>query len=245
VLAVASDGAGGFIGGGFTSVGGVPRDGLAHVLVDGTVDPAWDPGVDRVAFGTGLGSHVNAIAVMGGTVYVGGSFGTIGTELRYEVAAIDATTGAVRAFDADVDGVVQALAVSGSTLYIAGAFAHVGGEARTLFAAVDATTGAVKPWDPAPNTANRHAYAIAVSGSTVYVSGDFTQIGGQARAGLAAVDAGTGAARAWNPDPNDATRALAVAGGTVLAGGSFSGAGPSLATVSRVRLGGRTAGRRP
>ena len=40
VMAVAADGSGGwFIGGGFTHVGGEPRNRLAHILGDGSLDP--------------------------------------------------------------------------------------------------------------------------------------------------------------------------------------------------------------
>ncbi len=55
--------------------------------------------------------------------------------------------------------------------------------------------------------------------------GDFTTIGGQARNGLAALDAATGAATAWNPDANWTVGTLAVAGDTVYAGGAFTAIG--------------------
>ena len=41
--------------------------------------------------------------------------------------------------------------------------------------------------------------AIVVDGTTIYVAGGFTQIGGEARPGLAALDAATGLATAWAP----------------------------------------------
>ena len=43
-FAVAPDGAGGYyVGGRFSAVGGVPRKNIAHVLADGSVDPAFAP----------------------------------------------------------------------------------------------------------------------------------------------------------------------------------------------------------
>ena len=60
-----------------------------------------------------------------------------------------------------------------------------------------------------------------MSGSTVYAGGAFTSIGGQARNYIAALDAATGAATAWNPNANDRVHALAVSGSTVYAGGAL------------------------
>lgn len=42
-------------------------------------------------------------------------------------------------------------------------------------------------------------YDMAISGTTVYVAGDFTEIGGQPRKGLAAFNAATNALLSWNP----------------------------------------------
>ena len=44
VFSLVSDGAGGvYLGGRFSLVGEVPRQALAHVLANGTVDPSWNP----------------------------------------------------------------------------------------------------------------------------------------------------------------------------------------------------------
>jgi len=70
--------------------------------------------------------------------------------------------------------------------------------------------------------------AIAVSGSTIYIGGQFTHVtdlGGtaQARAHLAAVSAATGDLLPWAPSTNLPVDALAVsASGTVFAGGEFT-----------------------
>jgi outer membrane protein assembly factor BamB len=64
VQAAIPDGAGGwYIGGTFTSVGGVSRAGLAHLLSDGTLDTTFAP--------PELG-QVRALALDGGRLYVGG-----------------------------------------------------------------------------------------------------------------------------------------------------------------------------
>jgi hypothetical protein len=71
--------------------------------------------------------------------------------------------------------------------------------------------------------------ALAVSGSTVYAGGQFTGIGGQPRSNVAALDAATGLATAWNPGvggpSGGSVSTLAVSGSTVYAGGDFSNIG--------------------
>jgi hypothetical protein len=53
------DGVGGwYIGGGFSNVGDVARNGLAHILADGTVDPNFNPD---------MSSTVNSLALSGNT----------------------------------------------------------------------------------------------------------------------------------------------------------------------------------
>lgn len=81
-----ADGAGGwFIGGNFTSVGISLRDNLARINADGSVH-TWNPGVD---------GPVNALVLSGDTLFVGGLFGIINGEPRNNLAALDATTGAI------------------------------------------------------------------------------------------------------------------------------------------------------
>jgi hypothetical protein len=58
--AVAPDGAGGwYIGGYFTEVGDLPRNNIAHILPDFTVDPVWNPDANGEVF---------TLAVNGATV---------------------------------------------------------------------------------------------------------------------------------------------------------------------------------
>ena len=215
VSAVAADGSGGwFIGGNFTSVGGVQRSNIAHVMADNSVS-AWNPIADDV---------VNALVVNGSTIYAGGAFTSIGGQTRNSIAALDATTGLASSWDPNATGTVHALAVNGSTMYVGGTFTKIGGQARNNIAALDATTAAATTWNP---NANSTVYALAVNGSatssTVYAGGDFTHIGGQSQNRIAALDASSGqASTLWNPNASSTVFALAVSNSTVYAGGSFT-----------------------
>jgi len=62
---------------------------------------------------------------------------------------------------------------------------------------------------------------MVVSGTTLYVGGSFTYIGGQPRNRIAAFDLTTGDITPWNPDANNTVYCLAVSGQKVYAGGAF------------------------
>ena len=73
--------------------------------------------------------EVRAIVYDSGTntLFVGGDFTTFGGETRNRLAAFNVSTGAVTAWDPDVDGLVRVLAISGSTVYAGGSFKTVNG----------------------------------------------------------------------------------------------------------------------
>jgi hypothetical protein len=174
---------------------------------------------------------VTSVADTGTVTYIGGSFTQVGPRTGPS-AAISATTGNVIAGD-EVSGgenTVYAVVVDGSGGYfVGGDFTHVGGLARHDLAHI-LPNGAVDPtFDPEPNN---DVMAIAVSGSTVYVGGQFFSIDGQSRSRIAALDF-SGAASSWNPGATATVRALAVAGGYVYVGGDFLGNVPSLGGAPR------------
>ncbi|MCC7375207.1 MAG: sigma-70 family RNA polymerase sigma factor [Verrucomicrobiales bacterium] len=67
------------VGGGFSSVNGVPRNGLARLREDGSLDTSWDPG-SAVSYGVGTGwsepedTRVIFALSTDGSVLVGGAF---------------------------------------------------------------------------------------------------------------------------------------------------------------------------
>ncbi|MBK7085833.1 MAG: hypothetical protein IPH53_14665 [Flavobacteriales bacterium] len=84
--------------------------------------------------------------------------------------------------------------------------------------ALDAN-GNLTAWNPARTI----AFALALDANSVYAGGLFTNIGGQARNRIAAINKATGLATGWNPNANGSeVAALAVLGSTVYAGGDFS-----------------------
>ncbi len=234
VWALAVSGSTVYAGGRFTSVGGETRDYLAAIGTDGTLSTTWRPSADF---------DVYALTVSNGMVYAGGFFTNIndnigsGLQTRLSLAALDATTGQLDPnWHPSANDEVDAIAVSGSTVYVGGWFTSIddgsGSVARGQLAAIG-TDGSLDTttWIPDANDA---VYALAVSGGTVYMGGDFTSIndgkggGAQARSHLAAVDSSGNLSTDWTPATTsggwDSVNALTVWNNMVYVGGTFASA---------------------
>ncbi|MGH7595115.1 MAG: T9SS type A sorting domain-containing protein [bacterium] len=178
---------------------------------------------------------VHAVAYSKGLTYIGGDFTYVGPNTGYG-AALSTTTGAPNMKFPRVNGPIDVVTPDGADgWYIGGKFTKVGDFTRNWIAHIKAD-GTVDPnWDPNPAGTlktdgmsfyvSMHIYAIVVSGSTVYVCGNFTSIGGQQRRGIAALEASTGQATSWNPDASSIVRTLAIKDTTVYVGGIFDSIG--------------------
>ncbi len=237
VDAAVPDGFGGlFIGGYFTSVGGVTRNNLAHITSAGTVT-SWNPTPNN---------SVNALAIDNGILYVGGNFTLIDGHSVTYLAAFDAATETYDTtfqpgyISGSFSANVTSLYVYGSKLYVAGDFNMLGDSSRNKLAAVNKISGGIDSWDPSPSHWTDPIYlninSIISYGNLLFIGGNFTSIGGQNRRSLAQVDTTTGIATSWDAqiDPyisqsifsNDTSSfisALYVKGDTLYAGGSFQG----------------------
>lgn len=190
VRALATDGVALYVGGGLTSINGTTRHALAKMdPATGFLDPAWHPLSE---------ASPNALAVANGVVYVGGRFQLIGGQLRANLAALSATTGATTGWRADTDGPVSGLVERDGALYVVGEFKLVNGLPRWRAAAIATTSPAtVLPWNPSfsdrVNTVGQGAGRVAVGGG-------FEGWGAIERRGLAAIDAVSGDLLPFAPD---------------------------------------------
>jgi hypothetical protein len=227
--AVVPDGKGGwYIGGSIKAVQGKTRNGLAHLLPDGSLDPAFSPGVlNPVGDPT---AYVLTLALAGNTLYVGGYFSTVNGQGRRNIAALDATTGQLKDWQPDntstgVDGAVRAIAVLGDVVYVGGHFRWIGQKYRFGLAALDAHTGTVMYWGPGPfieKTLERGDCISRCQQYPVRRRAQWQQLLRMLSNNLVALDAATGAPKDWYPQPTGHIHALAVAGDVVYVGGSFA-----------------------
>ncbi|MBA2532296.1 MAG: hypothetical protein H0V23_09360 [Nocardioidaceae bacterium] len=208
-----------YVGGGFTTVGGVPRQRLALVGSRDRLAPRWKPGANDT---------VLALAVTARRVYVGGLFGRLnGHRPARNLAALSPTTGRVVGnFDPAIRMPVNGLRVSDDVVYVAadGPGGHLqayGPAGRRLWTA--STDGAVND--------------LAVMDGIVYFGGHFEHVctttavtanggcvDGQVNRGKLAAVGLKGRLRAWNPNANSLVGAFALRAraGRVFAGGGWT-----------------------
>ncbi len=183
--------------GDFTNIGGQARNKLAAVHTDGSVDPAFNPG-------PGSGAVVSALTISedNSRVYFGGTFDHVKEEVRNNLAAVDAQTGALTPWDPNATGAVSSLTASGALVYAGGTFSNLGATPRTFLGALDLDAGpqvrirpALRPQDReprgrAPRPASRPSCSPSRSlptGRGMFIGGNFDHVNGVVRKNLAAL----------------------------------------------------------
>ncbi|HUW59722.1 MAG TPA: hypothetical protein VMZ06_01850 [Candidatus Bathyarchaeia archaeon] len=213
-LALSDDGTTVYAGGWFSSIGGQPRNNIAAIDAVAGQATTWNPDAADEDKRSSFPGSVSAWAVSDTTVYAGGVFNGIGREKRNHLVALDAATGLAADWNPNADKSIAALAVSGDgrTVYAGGWFSVIGGQGRNCIAALDAATGRATDWNPNVDKMcgmnpdiielpystttghnrkprNSNIFALALSGTTLYVGGTFETIDGKPRPCFAQFDA--------------------------------------------------------
>jgi hypothetical protein len=231
VNAVISDGSGGwYVGGYLYAVDNIDIGNLIHILSDKTVDRTWNPNP--------LGS-VSCLSLKDGILYIGGYFQSVAGQTRNYAAAFNTSTGALTEWNPGPDGYVNVIEGGENAVYLAGAFANVnnGASVRNKIAAVNKMDGSVLPgWNITLTGFSPTVYDLAATSTKLYVAGNFTQVNGVSRSGLAALSPTDGAVDVtWNPNPQHSgtpvVRSIALSGNTLYAGGVFNNGLGGLPTV--------------
>lgn len=205
------------IGGIFTNVLGVPRNNIARLNTDGTLDEAFDPNANN-------GLYVLAIQP-DGKILVGGAFTSIGGQPRIWFGRLNAD-GTADTFNPGADGLVNSFSIQADgKILVGGQFNNIGGQGRNFIARLDPATLEADSFDAHPDYIIRHI-TVQPDGK-ILVAGYFHQIGGQSRTNIARLDPVTGLADSFDPNPTSPFPTSAVVtlalqpDGTIIAGGNF------------------------
>jgi hypothetical protein len=218
-----------------------PTSGTLAVVVNDSdavypvrIDPTFSD-ANWVSMGgfPGANGPVEAAVIDGsGNLYIGGNFNAVGNTLAANVAEWNGSSWSP--LGSGLNGYVRALAVSGSTLYAGGGFTNAGGSAANVAewnGSSWSPLGSGMSGEYSFGTDLSYVDALAVSGSTLYAGGYFTNAGGSAANDIAQWDGSS-----WSPlgsgmgGDSPFVLALAVSGGTLYAGGGFTTAGDIAAT---------------
>ncbi|TAE30509.1 MAG: T9SS C-terminal target domain-containing protein [Candidatus Kapaibacterium sp.] len=179
--AVVVDGSSIKIAGHFAQTNGIVRQNRLASLTTGAQDiPSWNA---MIQDGVGL-----SLAVDGGTTYVGGNFSAVGGTSRNRLCALPSANGnPVIDWNPNMNENVWAIAVDGANVYAGGVFTAVNGSvSRNGLAAFPKPPAAATARAFNPNLTGGVVNSLAISGTTLYVGGGFTTVGGQSRSGFAA-----------------------------------------------------------
>ena len=178
-------------------------------------------------------------AVVGNTVYAGGSFSTArpagaaaGTQqvTRNNLLAYNLETGVlIPSFAPNFNGQVRGIAASpdGTRLYVVGDFTTIDGVSHRRLAAFNTATNTIVQSFAPPM--NYETWAVDATNTTVFVGGNWNAVGTQDRGNVAAFDT-SGALLDWAPTVSGGiVRALALSpdNSKIAVGGSFTSANGS------------------
>jgi hypothetical protein len=222
------------VGGFFFNAGGVP--GADYIARWDGANNTWN-----LVGGVGaINGFVNTIALSGAEVYVGGAFINAGgvTGADYIARWNGTTWSGLLSGTFGISNTVTTIAISGTEVYVGGFFFNAGGVPGANYIA--RWNSANSTWNRlgAPNAINNSVTTIAISGTEVYVGGDFTDAGGVPGANYIA--RWNSANNTWNlvgaaNAVNSTVQAIKVSGSDVYIGGDFTNAGGNSAADYLVR----------
>ncbi len=215
IYTLARDGTTLYLGGNFTSLGSLTRTFAAAIDIAGETPLSWSPAI--------TGFQVSEIVVDADDVFLGGFFTEVGGVARNGLAVVHRTSAVVGAFAPIISGSVDALVVTPTMVFAGGGFQT---PVENL-AAFDRATGGLAMLLPAPRGGEFQVTALAFIGTTLYVGGGFSMVGGQPRHGVAAIDVTTGGVLPWAPTAaGSVVFALAATPEGIYIGGVIDGPRP-------------------
>jgi len=219
------------IGGSFTEVNGEPRNFLARLHPDGSLDTSFDPAPN---------GSVNKVAVQSdGKILVGGQFNNIASTPRNLVARLEENGDFDDTFVPVLDGEVRDILVDGTGVLVAGDFANVNGDPRAGIARLD-LGGALAPGFVNPGAVGSVRALAVLDDGRILAGGFFTQMGGQSRSRLAMLNANGSLDTTFSVGADAQVLGISKGlGGSLFVYGSFDMiGGQSIAKIARINANG-------
>jgi uncharacterized delta-60 repeat protein len=210
----------------FQTVGSVPRNRLARLNADGTVDATFNPG-------TGADGEVDRVVLQAdGKILIGGFFGTVNGQTRNRFARLNAngSVESTETFDVGTgaNGNVTSIAVQpDGRILIAGGFSLVNGQTRRGIVRLE-TNGSVDATFDVGNGAQSGSVldmAVQPDGKIV-LGGSFRLLNGQSIQCLGRLTTSGTVESTFNPQPNEFVQSVVVQpDGKILFSGVFTSVG--------------------
>jgi trimeric autotransporter adhesin len=216
-----------YAGGAFSNIGGQARTYIAALDATTGLATSWNVTVT----GNSL-AEVNCILVHAGVVYFGGYFDNVNSAApsRRYFAAVNATTGALDAFNPRPDGRVRTMLFDGPMLYLAGGFDQVLNTERFRVARIELATSTLTPFELIfLSNANSNFFgfdqvnAIGIDGNKLFIGGTFTLVNGAQQPHLAEVDKITGVLEPSDKKIYGEVNTMLINGGNIFVGGYVIG----------------------
>ncbi len=214
------------IGGDFAQVDSTARNHIARLNSDGSLDTGFDPGAGA------SGTVRNIVAQPDGKVLIGGSFTQVDGIGRNRIARLNPDGSLEVGFDpgAGANNIVYAVATqSDDKVLIGGTFTTVDGVGRNRMARLNTDGSLDASFLNGLTGANDAVYVMAVQpDDKVLIGGDFTQVNGITRNGIARLNADGSLDSSFNPGTGVSGGVARVstialqADGKVLIGGGFT-----------------------
>ncbi|MBI4826670.1 MAG: delta-60 repeat domain-containing protein, partial [Nitrospirae bacterium] len=202
------------IGGAFTTIGEITRNGIARLNSDSSLDAAFNPNAN---------DFVSSIAVQAdGKILIGGYFTTIGGVTRNRIARLNSDGSLDAAFNPNANDFVSSIAVQADgKILIGGAFTTIGGVTRNRIARLNSDGSLDVAFNPNASS-SVNSIALQTDGK-ILIGGAFTTIGGVTRNRIARLNSDGSLDAAFNPNANGNVNSIALqADGKILICGYFT-----------------------
>lgn len=154
------------VGGTFTTLAGSPRNNLGSVTIANGLSitaEGWDPDPN---------DRVSALAVDGGTVYVGGDFTTLNGEARSYLGAFTYGNDVpLESWKPSANGPIKTMLTNKREVFFGGEFSTVSTTPRKYIASTPMLAGTLSSWNPGVNS---YVKSISTAGAYVAFGGIFT-----------------------------------------------------------------------